>query len=120
MCHCTTVIKRLVYDFNLKAFKLANNPCLTPAMKTKKLAFTKQYEDWDQARLSTVLFSDESTIQQFSQKKRSVIRTVGTRFNDFYTQTTIKHPFNIIIWGPISSDGTAVFFTNFYEYNERR
>ena len=55
-------------------------------------------------------FSDESTIQQFAQKKRTVCRPVGSRFNDCYTQATVKHPPGVMIWGAMSSNGTAGFF----------
>ena len=43
--HHTTTSRHLVYDFNLKAFKPAKKPCITPALKTKRLAFAKQYEE---------------------------------------------------------------------------
>ena len=95
----TTVSRRLVHDFNLKAFKSAKKPRLTPAMKAKRLAFAKQYEQWDEARWSKVLFSDESTIQQFAQRKRTIRRPVGERFNDRYTQAIVKHTPSVMIWG---------------------
>ena len=81
----TTVCRHLVDDFNLKAFKPAKKPCLTPAMKAKRLAFAKHYKDWNESKWSKVLFSDESTIQQFEQRKRMVCKLVGIRFNDCYT-----------------------------------
>ena len=54
--HCTTVNKHLVHKSNLKAFKCEKTH-LTPAMKIKRLAYAKQYEDWDEARLSLFLGS---------------------------------------------------------------
>ena len=50
-------------------------------MKAKRLVFAEQHEDWDEASWSKILFSDESTIQQFAQRKWTVCRLVGTRFN---------------------------------------
>ena len=79
-------------------------------MKAKRLTFSKQYEDWDEARSSKVLFSDKSTIQQFAQRKRTVCRPVETQFNDYYTQATVKHPPFVMIWGAMSSNGTASLF----------
>ena len=35
---------------------------------------------------------------------------VGTRFNDCYIQATVKHPPSVMIWGAMSSNGTADFF----------
>ena len=58
-------------------------------MKAKKLAFAMQYEDWDEARWSNVLFLDESTIQQFAPRKRTVLWACWTRFNDCYIQATV-------------------------------
>ena len=75
-------------------------------MKAKKLAFAKQYEDWNKTRWNKVFFSDKFTIQQFAQRKRTVRRPVKTRFNDCYTQATIKHPPSVMIWGTMSSNGT--------------
>ena len=47
----------------------SSKPHLTSVIKAKRLAFAKQYEDWDEARWSKVLFLDESTIQQFAQRE---------------------------------------------------
>ena len=106
----TIINRRLVYDFNLKAFKSAKKPRLTPAMKAKRLAFAKQYENWDEVRWNKVLFSDKSTIPQFALKKWTVCRPVGTRFNDCYTQATVKHRPCVIIWGGVSSIAQLVQF----------
>ena len=55
---------------------------------------------------------DESSIQQFAQKKWKVNRPVGTQFNDCYTQAIVKHPFHFMIWGAMSNNDTAGLFTN--------
>ena len=44
------------YINNLTEFKPARKPRLTPAMKAKRLAFAKKYQQWDEARWSKVLF----------------------------------------------------------------
>ena len=64
--HRTTVSRRLVHEFKLKAHKPAKKPRLTNAMKAKRLAFAQKYAHWDEDRWDNVLFSDESTIQQFA------------------------------------------------------
>ena len=108
--HRTTVSRRLVHDFKLKAHKPAKKTRLTNAMKAKRLAFAQKYAHWDEDRWDNVLFSDESTIQQFAQRKRHVRRPVGARYDDRYTLATAKHPPSVMIWGAMSTKGTAGLF----------
>ena len=52
--------------------------------------------DWEK-----VLFSDESTFQQFNPKKKHVRRPIGKRFDQRYTVQTMKHPQSQMIWSAI-------------------
>ena len=61
-----TVSRRLVDDFDLKAHKPAHKPRLTQAMKSNRLAFAKKHVKWTIQQWQQVLFSDESTVQQFT------------------------------------------------------
>ena len=79
-------------------------------MKLKRLQFAKKYKDWTSQQLSRVLFSDETTIQQFPSRKRTVRRPPGTRYNERFTQQTMKHPPSVMIWRAISTQGTAGLF----------
>ena len=79
-------------------------------MKTKRLQFALQHKDWTTAQWSKILFSDESTIQQFAARKKNVRRPSGTRYDEKYTQQTMKHPPSVMIWGAISIKGTAGLF----------
>ena len=83
-----TVSRRLVDHFDLKAHK----PRLTQAMKSKRLAFAKKHVKWTIQQWQQVLFSDESTVQQFTNRKRYVRRPSGKRFSERYTIQTMKHP----------------------------
>ena len=74
------------------------------------MAFAQKYAHWDEDRWDNVLFSDESTIQQFAQRKRYVRRPVGARYDDRYTLATVKHPPSVMIWGAMSTKGTAGLF----------
>ena len=105
-----TVKRRLTKDFGLKAFKPAKKKRLTPAMKLKRLNFVKKHINWSREQWSRVIFSDESCIQQFGSRKHSVWRPVGKRFNEKYSQQTMKHSPKIMIWGAISVKGTAGLF----------
>ena len=57
-----------------------------------------------------MLFSDESTVQQFTTRKRYVRRPIGKRFDERYTLQTMKHPPSVMIWGGMSVNGTAGLF----------
>lgn len=102
-----TVSRRLVNDFGLKSYKPAKKPRLTPAMKLKRLRFARKHVKWTLQQWQQVLFSDESTVQQFNARKRHVRRPVGTRFQERYTTQTMKHPPSVMIWGGMSVNGTA-------------
>ena len=57
--------------------------------------------------MGKVMFSDESTLQQFVVRIRHVRRPRGTRFIEKYTISTMKHPPSQMIWGAISEHGVA-------------
>ncbi|KAG1696946.1 Transposable element Tcb2 transposase [Nymphon striatum] len=102
-----TISRRLSREFGLKSYKPANKLRLTPAMKVKRLAFATKHQDWTPAQWGKVMFSDESTVQQFIVRKRHVRRPRGTRFNEKYTISTMKHPPSEMVWGAISEHGVA-------------
>ena len=105
--HGTTIRRRLVNEFGIKSHKPAKKP---RPMKAKRVIFANKYADWSEKQWGKVLFSDESTIQQFGTRKQQVRRPVGTRFEDRYTVATMKHPPSVMIWGAMSSNGTAGLF----------
>ena len=107
---CKTVKRRLTKDFGLKAFKPAKKTRLTPAMKLKRLNFAKKHINWSREQWSRMIFSDESCLQQFGSRKYSVWRPVGKRFDEKYTQQTMKHSPKIMIRGAMSVKGTAGLF----------
>ena len=60
-----TVSWRLFKEFNMKSYKPAKKPRLTAAIKAKCLQFANNHQHWTPEQLEKVLFSDESTFQQF-------------------------------------------------------
>ena len=94
-----TVSRRLVNDFGLKSCKPAKKPRLTPTVKLKRLAFAKKHVSWTVQQWEKVLFSDESTLQQFNSRKLFIRRHSGQRFNKNFTMQTMKHPLSVMIWG---------------------
>ena len=79
-------------------------------MKKKRLAFAKMHLHWTADDWGKVLFSDESTFQQFVVRHKHVRRPVGKQFDEKYTSATMKHPPSQMIWGAMSKNGTAGFF----------
>lgn len=102
-----TISRRLVHDFGLASYKPAQKPRLTNNMKKKRLAFAKKYESWGEEEWGKVLFSDESSVQQFVVRKRHVRRPSGKRFVERFTIPTVKHPPSQMVWGSMSKYGTA-------------
>ena len=102
-----TVSRRLSKEFNLKSYKPAKKPRLTPAMKAKRLQFANNHQRWTAQEWQNVLFSDESTFQQFAVRKSYVRRPSGKRFDDIYTISSMKHPPSQMVWGAMCRNGVA-------------
>ena len=102
-----TIQRRLSLEFGLKSCKPARKPRLTEAMKKKRLDFAKRHADWNTEMWKRVLFSDESSVSQFSVRKYRVWRPAGARHEEKYTLPTVKHPPSQMVWGAMSSMGTA-------------
>ena len=79
-------------------------------MKKKRLSFAKRHADWAVDDWKRVLFSDETTLQQFVSRKKFVRRPSGKRFDERYTQQSMKHPPSVMIWGAMSWKGNAGLF----------
>ena len=102
-----TVSRRLSKDFNMKSYKPAKKPRLTAAIKAKGLQFANNHQHWTSEQWGKVLFSDESTFQQFVVRKRHFRRPTGKRFDKRYTIATVKHPPSQMVWGAMSRNGIA-------------
>ena len=76
-------------------------------MKKKRLVLAKKHLHWTADDWGKVLFSDESTFQQFVVRHKHVRRPVGKRFDQKYTSATMKHPPSQMIWGAMSKNETA-------------
>jgi transposase len=102
-----TVRRRLQLDFHLRAYRAARKPKLSAKNIKDRLVFAKRYRNWSAAEWSRVLFSDESSILQFSNRVPWVRRPCGERFSPRYTAPTVKHATSIMVWGAISAAGTG-------------
>ena len=102
-----TVSRRLFKDFNMKSYKPAKKRRLTAAMKAKRLQFANNHQHWTSEQWEKVIFSEESTFQQFVVRKRHVRRPTGKRFDKRYTIPTVKHPPSQMVWGAMPKNGVA-------------
>ena len=90
-----------------KTYRPAKKPRLTPSMKAKRYAFAKTHLDWTTENWRKVLFSNESTVQQFTSRRQLVRRPVGARYENHYIIQTMKHIQSIMVWGAMSANCTA-------------
>ena len=103
----STIRRRLLHDFQLRARRPARWPLLTKKNITDRLAFAHKYHDWTEDDWARVLFSDESTIQQFHSYVTHVRRPKGQRFSPRYIAPTIKQSSSQMVWSAISVHGTG-------------
>ncbi|GFX68303.1 uncharacterized protein TNCV_2816781 [Trichonephila clavipes] len=90
-------VRRKLKDLNFKTCRPARKPKLTPARKTKRLHWAKQWRDKD------VDFW-RSNNAQFARRRR------GEKFHSDCVIQTVKHPTKIMIWSVISGKGTGCLY----------
>ncbi|GFV82784.1 uncharacterized protein TNCV_4147521 [Trichonephila clavipes] len=102
-------VRRKLKDLNFKTCRPARKPKLTPAMKAKRLNWTKQWrdKDVDSGGLYVVCFSDESTLEILRNKAQFVRRRRGEKFHSDCVVQTVKYPTKIMIWSVIGGKGTG-------------
>lgn len=99
----STIKRRLFTKFKMPATKPRKKPMLTKVMRQKRINFCKKYQRWTMEQWRTVLFSDESTFQQFCNTQHHVRRPAGTSpLNPRYTIKTVKHSPSVMVWGCFS------------------
>ena len=64
----------------------------------------------DNSTLATGVFSDKSTVQQFTTCHRYVHRPTGKQFDEWHTMQSMKHPLSVMIWGGMSVNRMARLF----------
>ena len=57
-----------------------------------------------------MLFSNESSVQQFSVRVQHVSRPSGERYHEKYTVLTVKHPPSQMVWGAMSAAANSGFY----------
>ena len=106
----TQIKEVLVKNFGLRARRPAKKPLLTERMRKQRLLFVERYENWGPAEWRKVMFSDESSFEQFQQRNQHVRRPDGQRYNPRYTVATVKHPPKVMVWGCFSAFNSGGLF----------
>lgn len=106
----TSTISRRLKALGLKSYKPAVKPKLTPTMAKKRLNFCKAHahlipDDWDK-----VMWSDETTIEQFGSRIKHIRRPPNERYNRQYIVQSVKHPIKQMIWACMSSKGRGALY----------
>ena len=100
-----TIRHRLQHDFGLKAYRPAPKPRFSAKNIKDRLAFCRRYKHWTAAEWRKVLFSDETSIRQYSNYTTHVRRPPGKRYSSQYTVPKVKQSPTVMIWGCIAASG---------------
>lgn len=98
-----TIRRRFDNDIKLPSRKPAKKPKLSPKNIRDRIAFCKKYQLWTAEQWENVMFSDESSFEQFGRRSYTVRRPVGARYNPKYVLPTVKQPPKLMIWGAITA-----------------
>ena len=86
----------------------AREPLLSKKNIAKRLKFTRTHVHWSAKQWRTVLFSDESKFEIFSDGNIRVRRPNGRRLDPRYCKKTVKHGGgNVMVWGCFSASGVG-------------
>ena len=92
-------IRRRLFCANLKSYKPAKKPKLSPKNIADRLAFCNEYQAWTPEQWKRVMFSDESQISQFYAFCRHTQRPPNKRNSPRYIIPTVKNAAKVMVWG---------------------
>lgn len=98
-------IKRILLKFNLRSYKPAKRPFLSPKNIRERISFCTRYRQWTSDDWAKVMFTDETAVYQFRTNRPHVRRPPNQRFNHKYLSPTVRSNPSVMIWGAISSAG---------------
>ncbi|GFW36114.1 uncharacterized protein TNCV_4929771 [Trichonephila clavipes] len=90
-------LPQLQVFWEIRTCRPARNPKLTPAIKAKRLNWTKQWRDKDEDFWRSVCFSDESTFEILRNKAQFVRRRRGEKFHSDWVVQTVKHSITVLL-----------------------
>ena len=110
-CSQSTVNHFMKNDLGLKAYKLAKIRKLMKNQRKARLQFALARKNWTFDDWKNVCFSDESTFQLFPPTNHQTDRVWASNSSQVPTESTVKHPPNLMVWGMISAQGLSVLHT---------
>lgn len=100
-----TVNRRLL-ERNLKSCVATRKPLLTKENRKARFIWCQEKLSWTAEKWKTVLFSDESSFQLFSNRPRRIRRSVSEKYNeDCLAPKVQKGGGSVMIWGCLSGKG---------------
>lgn len=106
-CSTRTIRRRLKNEFNLSARRPARKPKLSKKNIKDRIAFCKAHQHWTKENWCQVMFSDETSVKQFSSNAQFVRRPPKSRYCSRYVLPKVKQCPSIMIWGAITANGRA-------------
>lgn len=98
-------IRRRLFNANLKSYKPAKKPKLSPKNIADRLTFCKKYQGWTAEQWKDVMFSDETQVSQFYAFCRNIRRPPNKRDCQRYIIPTVKNAAKLMVWGAICAKG---------------
>ena len=106
---CEQTVRNRLHAANIRALKPAARPPLTPEHRRLRLDFSQEHRNIPLARLSSILFTDESKFcVDLNDGRRRVWRQKSERFRDC---CVLEHDrfggLSVLVWDGISYDGST-------------
>lgn len=102
-------VRRRLCKANLKSYRPAKKPFINQKQRERRLRWCHEHKNWSLDQWRTVIFSDESKFQLFSNKG-TVRRRPGERYKPECLQATVKFPDSAMIWSCMSYHGVGRMF----------
>ena len=103
-----STVKRSLRRNNLFGRVAARKPWLTGAQIRKRQVWCLDKIKWSDAKLKSIIYSDECRLDLLPRHRMYVRRPIGKRLASKYILKTKKFSPSIMVWGCIKSDGTRL------------
>lgn len=102
----TSTVKRILRKYGLLGRIAAKKPLLNKKHKADRLKWCRDHLHWNHDNFKRLIYSDECKIELFRNKRVYVRRVKGSRFNERYTQKTVKFGGkSLMVWGAVKATG---------------